>query len=43
VIWVLVLVPAILAISGGIAVSKFLFLLLLLALVVALLGARSTG
>ena len=34
---------AILAIGGGIAVSKFLFLLLLLALVVALLGARSTG
>jgi hypothetical protein len=39
-IWVLVLLVAILAIAGGIALSKFLFFLLLLAVIVALLGAR---
>lgn len=38
-IWLLVLILAILAIGGGIALSKFLFLLLLVALVVALFGA----
>jgi hypothetical protein len=39
VIWLLVLVLLILAIGGGIALSKFLFLLLVVALVLALLGA----
>jgi hypothetical protein len=42
-IWVLVFLLAILAIGGGIAVSKFLFVLLIVAVIVALLGARSTG
>jgi len=42
-IWVLVLLLAIVAIGGGIAISKFLFILLVLAVIVALLGARSTG
>jgi hypothetical protein len=31
----------IVAIGGGIAISKFLFILLVLALIVALLGARA--
>jgi hypothetical protein len=38
-IWLLVLILAILAIGGGVALSKFLFLLLVVALVVALVGA----
>jgi hypothetical protein len=38
-IWLIVLILALLAIGGGIAVSKFLFFLLLVALVVALVGA----
>ncbi len=42
-IWILVLLLAILAIGGGIAISKFLFILLVLAVIVALLGARSTA
>jgi hypothetical protein len=42
-IWVLVLLLAIVAIGGGIAISKFLFVLLLLAVIVALFGARSTS
>jgi hypothetical protein len=44
VIWLLVLILLILAIGGGVALSKFLFLLLLVALVLALVGAlnRST-
>lgn len=42
-IWVLVLLLLIVAIGGGFAISKFLFILLVLALVVALFGARSTG
>jgi hypothetical protein len=42
-IWVFVLLLPILAIGGGIAVSKFLFLLLLAAVIVALLGRRSTA
>lgn len=42
-IWVLVLLLAIVAIGGGIAISKFLFVLLVLAVIIALLGARSTG
>lgn len=42
-IWVLVLIVALLAIAGGVAVSKLLFLLLVVALVLALLGGRSTA
>jgi hypothetical protein len=38
-IWLLVLILAILAIGGGIALSKFLFLLLVVALVLALVSA----
>lgn len=38
-IWLLVLILAILAIGGGIALSEFLFLLLIVALVLALFGA----
>ena len=38
-IWLLVLSLAILAIGGGLAVSKLLFLLLVVALVLALVGA----
>jgi len=40
-IWLLVLLLAILAIGGGVALSKFLFLLLVVALVLALVGAFS--
>jgi hypothetical protein len=40
-IWFLVLVLAILAIGGGIALSKFLFFVLILALILAAFGARS--
>jgi hypothetical protein len=43
VIWLLVLLIAIFAIAGGVAISKFLFLLLVIALVVAFLGNRSTA
>jgi hypothetical protein len=42
-IWLLVLLLAILAIAGGLAISKFLFILLIIAVIVALLGARSTA
>jgi hypothetical protein len=42
-IWILVLLLAILAIGGGLAISKFLFILLVVAVIVALLGARSTA
>ena len=42
-IWILVLLLAIVAIAGGIAISKFLFILLVIAVIVALLGARSTA
>jgi len=42
-IWLLVLLLAILAIAGGVAISKFLFILLIIAVIVALLGARSTA
>ena len=38
-IWLLVLILLILAIGGGIAVSKLLFALLIVALVLALFGA----
>jgi hypothetical protein len=40
-LWILVLLLVIFAIAGGIAISKFLFFLLLIALIVALLGRRS--
>jgi hypothetical protein len=43
VIWFLVLLIAILAIAGGLALSKFLFILLAVAVIVALLGARSAA
>jgi hypothetical protein len=43
VIWLLVLLIAIFAIAGGVAISKFLFLLLVIALIVAFLGNRSTA
>ncbi len=39
-LWLLVLILAILAIAGGVALSKFLFVLLVVAVIVALLGAR---
>ncbi len=42
-LWLLVLLLAILAIAGGLAISKFLFILLVLAVIVALFGARSTA
>ncbi len=42
-IWILVLLLVILAIGGGLAFSKFLFILLVLAVIVALLGARSAA
>jgi hypothetical protein len=38
-LWLLVIILAVLAIGGGVALSKFLFLLLIAALVVALVGA----
>ena len=38
-IWLLILILAILAIGGGIALSKVLFLLLVVALVLALVSA----
>jgi energy-coupling factor transporter transmembrane protein EcfT len=41
-IWLLVLLLVIFAVLGGVAVSKFIFLLLVVALVVALFGGRST-
>ena len=41
-VWFLVLVLAILAVAGGIAISKFLFLLLLAVIVLAVVGGRST-
>jgi hypothetical protein len=43
-IWLLVLLLVILAIGGGVALSKFLFLILVIALILALFGVfnRST-
>jgi hypothetical protein len=41
-LWILVLVIAILAIAGGLALSKFLFILLVVAVIVAFFGARSS-
>ncbi len=40
-LWLLVIILAVLAIGGGVALSKFLFLLLIAALVVALVGVFS--
>src|SRR5262249_14789458 len=42
VLWILVLLLLLFALGGGIFVSKFLFLVLLVALIVALLGRGST-
>jgi hypothetical protein len=42
-IWFFVLLIAILAIAGGLALSKFLFILLVVAVIVALFGARSAA
>ena len=42
IVWLLVLLLVILAIGGGVALSKFLFLILVVALILALL-ACSTG
>ncbi len=42
-LWLFVLLIAIFAIAGGVAISKFIFLLLLLAIVVALLGRRGSA
>jgi hypothetical protein len=41
-IWLLVLVLLLFALGGGIFLSKFLFIVLIVALVVAVLGRRST-
>ncbi len=43
-LWLLVLLLVLFAVAGGVAVSKFIFLLLIVAVVLALLGAfnRST-
>jgi hypothetical protein len=41
-IWLLVLVLLLFAVGGGIFLSKFLFIVLVVALVVAVLGRRST-
>ena len=38
-LWLLVIILAVLAIGGGLALSKFLFLLLIAALVLAIVGA----
>jgi hypothetical protein len=43
VVWIFVLLIAIFAVAGGIAISKFLFLLLAIAIVVALFGNRSAA
>ena len=45
-LWILALIILLLAIFGGVAISKFLFLLLIVALVLVLVGAiggRSTA
>jgi hypothetical protein len=42
-IWILVLLLAIVAIAGGLALTKFLFILLILAVILALFGARSAA
>ena len=40
-LWLIVLILIILAIAGGLALSKFLFALLIVAIIVALLARRS--
>ena len=40
-LWLIVLILVILAIAGGLALSKFIFLLLIVAIVVALLARRA--
>jgi hypothetical protein len=40
-LWLLVLLLLLFAIGGGIFITKFLFIVLLVALVIALFGARS--
>ena len=42
-LWLIVLILVILAIAGGLALSKFIFLLLLVAIVVALLARRAVA
>ena len=42
-LWLIVLILIILAIAGGLALSKFLFALLIVAIVVALLARRSVA
>jgi hypothetical protein len=42
-IWLVVLVLLLFAIGGGIFLSKFLFVVLVIALIVAILGRRSTA
>jgi hypothetical protein len=42
-IWLLVLLLLVLAIGGGLLVSKFLFIVLVVALVLALVGTRTTA
>lgn len=40
-LWILVLALVILAIAGGVALSKFLWLVLIIALIVAVVGTLS--
>jgi hypothetical protein len=42
-IWLFVLLLLLFAIGGGIFLSKFLFVVLIVALIVAVLGRRSTA
>ncbi|HEY5058378.1 MAG TPA: hypothetical protein VII51_05120 [Gaiellaceae bacterium] len=42
-IWLLVAILVLFAIGGGILLSKFLFVILIVAVVVALLGRRSAS
>jgi hypothetical protein len=42
-IWLVVLVLLLFAIGGGVFLSKFLFVVLVIALIVAILGRRSTA
>ena len=42
-LWLIVLILIILAIAGGLALSKFLFPLLIVAIIVALLARRSVA
>jgi hypothetical protein len=39
-IWLIVLILLIIAIAGGLAISKFLFLILIVVVIVALVGGR---